>query len=77
MKHIEAPAEILSLLAAELGAGRTVDIPGLGRFSVQPVHADVETRGATLRVSPPGRTLKFTSEPRASERDDADTGEHD
>ena len=62
MKNIEAPPEILSLLASELGAGRSVDIPGLGRFSVQKVHAAMEDDGTSVQVSPPARVVRFESE---------------
>lgn len=66
MKNIQAPPELLSLLAGELGAGRPVDIPGLGRFTVHHDHAEMVESGDQLNVSPPYRSVRFDSKPKDS-----------
>lgn len=70
MKNIEAPPEILALLAAELGAGRDVVIPGLGRFSLETVHAEMEDAGSSVHITPPGRAVRFESAPTDSDGGD-------
>jgi len=70
MKTIEAPSELLSLLAGELGAGRPVDIPGLGRFSVIQIHAEMENTEEQTHITPPARSVRFESERKETERGD-------
>jgi hypothetical protein len=59
MQHIDVPSEIIELIARELGAGRAVDIPGLGVFSVEHRPARIESADAGVRVYPPSRRIRY------------------